>query len=162
MSGDTLITPAIVAMLGQTVDFPGKEVVDTTAIRRYAAGIHDLNPLYFDEQYAEASGCGGIIAPPTFVFDVCNNIFYDAGPDGREKARITIPGLRLARAGNEYEFFEPVRLGDVIDRRRTVVSVFERDSQKMGKIIFVVCEYKYTNQTGRLLGINRETVMFFK
>jgi len=57
-------------MLGKEEYFPGREVVDISSIRRYAQAISDLNPLYLDEEYAKKSEYGGIIAPPTFIFDV--------------------------------------------------------------------------------------------
>lgn len=162
MSEESLITPEIRAMMGQEVESPGQEVVDTTAIRRYAAAIGDLDPLYLDEEYARKTSYGGIVAPPTFVFDVSNNIFTEVGEDGREKGRVTLPGLRVARGGNEWQFFEPARPGDVINRKRKIAEIYEREGRRAGKILFVVTETSYTNQRGQLLGINRETLMFFK
>lgn len=162
MPEETLITPEIRQMLGQQAVSPGKEVVDVSIIRRYAASIGDLNPLYLDERYARESSYGGIIAPPQFVFDVSNNIFSDVGDDGRDTARVSIPGFRVARAGNEFEFFEPVRPGDVINKKRRIAEMYEKEGKKAGKILFVISETSYTNQKGTLLGLNRETLMFFK
>lgn len=161
-SQESLITPEIKAMLDQETVYPGKEMVDATAIRRYAAAIGELDPLYLDEEYAKKTIYGGIIAPPTFVFDVSNNIFGDVGEDGREKGRVTLPGLRVARGGNEWQFFEPVRPGDVIDRKRKIAEIYEKAGRKAGNIVFVVTETSCTNHKGQLLGINRETLMFFK
>jgi acyl dehydratase len=33
-------------------------------IQAYARAIGDLNPLYFDEEYAKQTAIGGLIAPP--------------------------------------------------------------------------------------------------
>lgn len=162
MAEESLITPEIRAMLGQEALSPGQETADRTAIRRYAAAIGDLNPLYLDEEYAKKTSYGGIVAPPTFVFDVSSNIFSEVGEDGRDKARISIPGLRVARGGNDWQFFEPVRLGDVVSRRRKIVDIYERPGKKAGTILFVISETTYTNQKGQLLGISRETLMFFR
>ena len=160
-SEESLITPEIQAMLGQEIDLPSIEVIDRTSILRYAQAISDVDPLYLDKNHAPKRGRGGVTAPPTFMFDIVP-ASTDIGDDGRDLTRVKLPGFRLARAGNEYQFFEPVRPGDTINRRRKIVDIFERESKKMGKIIFVVYDITYTNQKGELLGVNRETLMFFR
>jgi len=113
---ETLITPEIRAMLGKEEYFPGREVVDISSIRRYAQAISDLNPLYLDEEYAKKSEYGGIIAPPTFIFDVSHDISTEIGEDGRDLSRVTIQGMNALRGGNEYRFLEPARPGDIVNR----------------------------------------------
>lgn len=162
MAEQSLITPEIKAMLGQEVYYAGKEVIDRTAIRRYAQAISDLNPLYIDEEFAKKSKYGGIIAPPTFIFDVSHDIFAEVGEDGRDLSRVTIPNLNAVRGGNEYQVFELARPGDIINRRRKVTDIYEKKGKKAGKILFVVYETTYTNQKDKLLGVCRETMMFVK
>jgi len=159
---ETLITPEIRAMLGKEEYFPGREVVDISSIRRYAQAISDLNPLYLDEEYAKKSEYGEIIAPPTFIFDVSHDIFTDIGEDGRDLSRVTIPGMNAVRGGNEYQFFEPARPGDIVNKRRKIIDIYEKESKRAGKILFIVYDTTYTNQNGKVLGICRETMMFLK
>lgn len=160
MDKGSLITPEIRAMLGQEAYFPGKEAIDRTAIRRYAQAISDLNPLYIDEEFAKKSTYGGIIAPPTFIFDVSHDTFVEVGEDGRDLSRVTIHGLNAVRGSNEYQFFEPARPGDIVNRRRKITDVYEKKGKKAGMILFVVYETTYTNQKERLLGACREIMMF--
>ncbi len=161
MSEDSLLTPDIKAMVGLETDLPDPESIDKTTIMRYVQAISDLNPLYIDEEYAKETDYGGIIAPPTYMFDVIPAA-TEIGNDGRDVTRIALPGFKVARGGNEYQFLEPARPGDVIMRRGKIVDVFERDSKKVGKIIFIVYDTTYSNQDARVLGINRETLLFFK
>lgn len=161
MSEESLLTAEIKAMVGEEAELPVLEEIGKTSIIRYAHAISDLNPLYFDEEYAKKTEFGGVIAPPTYIFDVVS-ADTETGDDGRDLTRIALPGFRVARGGNEYQFFEPVRPGDVISRKRKIIDVFERDSKKVGKIIFIVYDTTYTNQEGKLLSINRETLMFFR
>ena len=161
MPEDSLLTPDIKAMVGLETNLPNLESIDKTTIIRYVQAISDLNPLYIDEEYAKETDYGGIIAPPTFIFDVIPAA-TEIGADGRDVTRIALPGFKVARGGNEYQFLEPARPGDVIMRRRKIVDVFERDSKKVGKIIFIVYDTTYSNQDARVLGINRETLLFFK
>jgi len=161
MPEDSLLTPDIKAMVGLETNLPNLESIDKTTIIRYVQAISDLNPLYIDEEYAKETEYGGIIAPPTFIFDVMPAA-TEIGDDGRDVTRIALPGFKVARGGNEYQFLEPARPGDVIMRRRKIVDVFERDSKKVGKIIVIVYDTTYSNQDARVLGINRETLLFFK
>ncbi len=161
MSEESLLTAEIKTMVGQETDLPILEEVDKASIIRYAHAISDLNPLYLDGEYARKTEFGGVIAPPTYIFDVVSAA-TEIGDDGRDLTRIALPGFRVARGGNEYQFFEPARPGDVISRKRKIIDVFERDSKKVGKIIFIVYDTTYINQESKLLGINRETLMFFK
>jgi acyl dehydratase len=161
MSEDSILTPDIKAMLGQETNLPALEPIDKTTIIRYVQATSDSNPLYTDEEYAKGTAYGGIIAPPNFIFDVIPT-GTEIGDDGRDLTRIALPGFRVARGGNEYQFLEPARPGDMITRKRKIVDVFERDSKKVGKIIFIVYDTTYSNQDARVLGINRETLLFFK
>ena len=162
MSEGTLITPEIKAILGKEEYFPGKEVVDRSSIRRYAQSISDLNPLYLDDEFARQSKYGGIVAPPTYIFDVSHDIFAEIGEDGRDLTRVTVPGMNAVRGGNEYEFYEPVKPGDVVNRRRKVIDIYEKEGKKAGRILFITYETTYMNQKGAVLGICRETMMFLK
>jgi acyl dehydratase len=162
MTDETLITPEIKAMLGKEEYFPGKEVVDRSSIRRYAQAISDLNPLYLDDEFARQSKYGGIVAPPTYIFDVSHDIFAEIGEDGRDLTRVTVPGMNAVRGGNEYEFCEPVKPGDVVNRRRKVIDIYEKEGKKAGKILFITYETTYVNQNGTVLGKCRETMMFLK
>jgi acyl dehydratase len=161
MPEDSLLTPDIKAMVGLETNLPNLESIDKTTIIRYVQATSDSNPLYTDEEYAKETAYGGIIAPLAFIFDVIPT-GTEIGDDGRDVTRIALPGFKVARGGNEYQFLEPARLGDVIKRRRKIVDIFERDSKKVGKIIFIVYDTTYSNQDARVLGINRETLLFFK
>ncbi len=140
---------------------PSIEAIDKSSIRRYARSISDSNPLYLDEEFAKKTEYGGIIAPPTLIFDIVPT-FSGVGEDGRDLTKIALHGLKFVSGGSEYQFFQPARPGDVVNRKREIVEVYERESKTKDKIIFVVYDIIYTNQEGDLLGINRETLMFFK
>ncbi|MFH1485355.1 MAG: MaoC family dehydratase N-terminal domain-containing protein [Chloroflexota bacterium] len=163
MVEDNSIPAELMRMLGQETESPGTEVVDSSAIRRYAAALNDLNPLYLDDEHAKKTGYGGIIAPPTFIFDVTNDVFAPVGEDGRDLRRIQRPpGYRGLRGGNEYEFIQPVRPGDIISRKRKIIDVYQKPGRKSGPITFVISETSYFNQRGDLLAKNRETAMYVK
>jgi acyl dehydratase len=144
---------------GKEKTFHTSEEVGRAVIKRFAAAIGDSNPLYWDEQYARESPYGGIIAPPTLIFELNYNVGGDIGDDGLDQGLQNWLGFGagMQRAGNEYEIFQPVRPDDVITLKHRITSVAEKQG-KRGKLVFVVTEISYTNQRGELLGINRETI----
>ena len=63
------------------------------------------------------------------------------------------------RAGNRYQFFQPVGVGEQIRIERKVTDLKEKDG-KSGALLFLAYDLKYTNKKGELLGINNETLVF--
>ena len=45
---------------------PTLNEVEKGAIRRFAEALGDYNPIYYDEDYARASGFASVVAPPSF------------------------------------------------------------------------------------------------
>ena len=126
---------------------PRSEEVETGAIRRFVNALGDHNPLYEDGELARKSRYGGKIAPPLFVITF-----------GRQ--RRPQPDTRLGRAminaGTEYEFFQPIRPGDVITHTSKLVDVKERMG-RLGRMFISVTETTYVNQRGEMVAIARGT-----
>jgi len=53
--------------IGDTLE-PWCHEATRDAIRHYAHGIGDANPLWCDPEYARGTGFGDVIAPPSFLF----------------------------------------------------------------------------------------------
>ncbi|MCS7207468.1 MAG: MaoC family dehydratase N-terminal domain-containing protein [Dehalococcoidia bacterium] len=126
---------------------PVSTLVEKGHIRRFAEAIGDPNPLFTDEAAARRTRYGGIIAPPTFLRAVRT-----------EMVALDLPGSRLLDAGSEWEYFEPVRPGDVITAVARVVDVRERPL-RVGQALFVVQEITYTNQFGQKVATQRSTLI---
>ena len=121
--------------------------VEKGAIRRFAEAIGDPNPLWNDEADAGRSRYGGLIAPPTFL--------RSAGIT-RPPLPFEIPYERRLDGGSEWEYFEPLRVGDHITIVARIVDVSERTG-KIGTMLFTVAEVTYTNQFDQLVAIQRNT-----
>ena len=155
MSYDKPIDSRVASLLGKEEVFHAAEEIGKATVRKFAAAIGDYNPLYWDEQFAEKSGYGGIIAPPTLIFEVNCDVGDEI--DDIDRWQKWFGFSNMQRASNEYEIFQPARPDDVITRRRKIVGVTEKQ-RKTGKLIFLTTETTYTNQRGELLGFNRDTV----
>lgn len=58
------------------------------------------------------------------------------------------------KAGDDYEFLAPVRVGDTITIDGRVAAVEEKQG-KMGQMFLMVTELTYTNQRGEKVGVSR-------
>ena len=58
--------------------------------------------------------------------------------------------------GNDYEYFLPIRPGDMITTRSKIVDIVEREG-RAGKLIITTSERTFTNQNGEVVGIARGT-----
>lgn len=72
------------------------------AIRHYALGIGDDNPLWLDPEYARKTRYGGIIAPPTILY-AANRVIsgYVGG----------LPGIHAMFAGTDWTWHLPIVAG---------------------------------------------------
>ncbi len=116
------------------------EEATATAIRRFADGIGDSNPLWRDEKYARKTRYGCIVAPPSWVSAVCANV------------QMGWPGLGGFRGGTDYEFYKPILIGDRITPE-VVYLGFDgpMPSQFAERIIKDHYENRYCNQKGELV-----------
>ncbi|OGO38824.1 MAG: hypothetical protein A2147_04380 [Chloroflexi bacterium RBG_16_57_8] len=153
--------------IGRTVETSVFEV-EKEPIRRFADAVGDMNPLYWDEEYARKSRHGSIIAPPGFI----SSLWFTGrsvkwGPRERTTESLGPPELMaaLARAGYrriidtgiDYEFFQPVKAGDAISSTTVVRDIMERG--KDTKVAFLITETTHTNQDGRVVAKARSTTI---
>jgi len=73
-----------------------KEPVRTMDIRRWAQAMQNPNPLYYDEEYAEQSAFGRIVAPQSFT------VACDVGHGATPAIQGSIPGSHMLFGGDEW------------------------------------------------------------
>jgi len=81
----------------------GNELACKETIKRFVDGVGDINPLWQDEAYAAETCYGTIVAPPSWLYSVI-------GPGVQHG----LPGVHSFHAGDDWEFYKPVLLGDRI------------------------------------------------
>ena len=154
MAGSTILAK-LKSFVGYKTEFTDDQPIEEGMIKRFAEAIGDDNPLYHDKEFAERSPLGGIIAPPTFLFEWNHHEALWADEKGAYIADIPLPP-RLVRAGHEYEFTQPLRHGDIITTRSEIADVFEKQ-RPSGSMIFIITRSTYTNQRGETLGTQQGT-----
>lgn len=100
-----------------------------------------LNPLLYDEKAAKAGPYGDVIAFPTFVVNFAMTPFGAAVSD--PTLDINLP--MLLHGEQEFEFFEVMRPGDVMETLGTITEIYEK-----AKKDFLVVVTESRNQHGKL------------
>jgi acyl dehydratase len=140
-----------------TITFP----IEATHILMFARAIGDENAVYSDAEQAKRSEVGGIIAPPTFAAAVAQfnpegsrprpgEKWFGSGktPSGVEGKAPSAGGLN---AEQHFEYFRPVRPGEVLHAETRPGKTWERESKRAGKLMFSDRITEFRDQHGELV-----------
>jgi len=157
-----LLTDEVLAEVGREVVYEAPDEIGRASIRYFATAIGADNPVYVDAEVARSSGFRDVIAPPTFVCETNQFTALKADGDGYvgHSWGLEIPGTRLLRGGNEYEFIRPLVPDDRITVRWRIVEATERSSSDGRSLLFLVSEAEYSDALGEIVARNRETLIF--
>ncbi|MBI4539106.1 MAG: MaoC family dehydratase N-terminal domain-containing protein [Gemmatimonadetes bacterium] len=127
------------ALTGQEVRerSPWNTVVTADAIRHFAYGISDDNPLWLDPDHAARSPYGRLVAPPAFLTSVLYPILHGAP--------MAVP-LSSLIGGIEYRWFRPILEDDVLRAASKQTDLNEKKSGSGRRLIFIIGETTYWNQ----------------
>lgn len=121
--------------------------VEKGAIIKFAQAIGDDNPIFNDEIAARNTRYGGLIAPPTFLRSVIVE---------RPEYLFEMPYDRLLDGGSEWEYFEPVRVGDRITAVSRITDMSERTG-RMGLMVMTTYVITYRNQFDQVMATQTST-----
>jgi acyl dehydratase len=107
------------------------------AIRHFAFGTDDGNPLWLDPDYAAKGPYGKIVAPPAFLVSVLYPILHGAP---------MVAPLSSLIGGLEYEWQLPVFAGDRLRAQSVQKEMYEKKSKTGKRLIFIISECTYWNQ----------------
>ena len=156
MVDDSLITEDLRSKIGIELESVICKV-EQGMIQRFVLAIDDPNSLWQDEELAGKGRYGGIVAPPTFILTV--------GFEQMQQQRAALalmPYEGGLHGGTELECYQSVRPGDVITGIPKVVDIRERQSQRMGKMLFMTVELTYKNQRQELVAKCRQMFIRYK
>jgi acyl dehydratase len=120
------------AALGRKRQVPGwNSEVTRDSIWHFAQGIGDDNPLWWDDDYAEASPWGRLVAPPGYI------VSHTTGPlvkpeHGQMSTAAYLPGVMGVYAGSRWEWRRPVHVGERISATAELDKVEVNDSSRFG------------------------------
>jgi len=116
------------------------QFVSREAIRNYALGIGDVNPLWRDEDYAKKTRYKGIVAPLGW--------FYSVFPTWVLQG---LPGVQAFHSGNDWTFYKPVFCGDTITPECIFTGFDVKTSKFAGKMAREYQRANFYNQRKELV-----------
>ena len=125
-----------------------QRVATPEAIRQFAQGLGDLNPLWCDPAYAAATAWGGLLAPPAFLNAVCEG-----------QAIVGLPGLIAFFVGARWEWNGVIRAGDSFSVDNELLPLADKTSPGQPARVFQQGVLRYRNQRGEVAGSCRWDMM---
>ncbi len=124
--------------------------VEAGMTRYYASSLEDGNPSYWDEDFA-TEYWGGLIAPPGMIQSW--GIKLPWRPDGPGAApalvsMVPLPGDKPINISTDVEYFQPVKVGDLLTVHDSVVDVSDEKQTAVGRGHFLTTQSEYRNQKG--------------
>lgn len=118
---------------------PWVTFVTEDAIRHFAQGTDDDNPLWTDPVYAAKTRHGKLTAPPAFVFANRYPILHGAP--------LKAPLASLI-GGVEVEWQDSIHAGDTLQSESKQKDFFEKRNKEGRRLNFVISEVTYRNEKG--------------
>jgi acyl dehydratase len=122
---------------------PFVEELNADAIRHYAYGIGDTNPLWVDRDYAAASRHGHQ-APPTILYAMDKILSgYVSG----------LSGVHAMFAGTTFRWHRRLVAGDRLSGSARLKDLVERPSQFAGRSVQQIYEITFTDQNDDVVAV---------
>ncbi len=146
------ITPEMRANIG--VEGPPRLMeLDRTSIRMFARAVGHTDSVFYDAEVAKKRGYRDIIAPPGYLGTAPFRPSVEAAAP-RQRAGGMTRGLN---AGNEYEYFDVICAGDVLEARGKTVDIVER-AGSIGPMIITTSETTFKRLSdGKVVAKGRGT-----
>ena len=145
-----------------------EEPVTWSRIKKWARVNEDLNPLWFDEEYARNSRWGGIVAPPLFLMTIDAGTVPAAYFVGKlftpaPNAVLNLEKYRTFRGvmqtDSDWEFFKPVRPGDMISPKAKCTEIYWKQGKRY-RLLVTSGVTTYTNQKGQTVASCRTGAVY--
>jgi acyl dehydratase len=138
------LTSKIIAELSRTIGHESplpqfNTAATADAVRHFALGRGDDNPLFCDQDYAAGSRFGGLIAPNTFVLSC-----------GFPRSR-GLPGIHALFTGIDLHCHVPIKVGTEICATTALHALDERQGDFAGRQYQQTSITKYSDNQGQLL-----------
>jgi acyl dehydratase len=115
-------------------------------VRHFCWGIGDVNPLWFDEEYAKASSVGGLTAPPSFLYS------FHPG-----YVQIGLPGVHGLHASSDWTLHRRVRVPQRFRAICWLDHVDQRESSFGGSSVWVTFRTAYVDESDTVIADNVST-----
>lgn len=125
----------------------------TEAIRNFAFGYGDDNPLYCDSDYGRSTRWNGQIAPAIMVGILNKGLRGDRLDRDLKGGRYR--GIHEFASAFAWEFYRPLRPGDTVYSFKRLDAVEEKATEFAGRSVFRTQRWVKMNQNADVLAVHR-------
>jgi acyl dehydratase len=152
MAGHATITEDALERIRQRMGVPVRrrhphiQLASQDAIRHFAYGMGDTNPLWVDPDYAATTRYGGVLAPPCILYamdDICSGQFGG------------LPGIHNMFAGTRFEWFHPIKVNDTLTATSALSGLEEKRSAFARRTVLQSYDTTFTNHDGLVVATAR-------
>ncbi|MFZ4603870.1 MAG: FAS1-like dehydratase domain-containing protein [Caulobacterales bacterium] len=144
-------------LLGHDVASREREYVTTTsvdAIRNFAHGVGNDNPLHCDPDYSRTTRWGGVIAPAMMAGIINTPLLGDPMPaEVKAKTKGLFRGIHVFVSGGEWTFYNPIYPGDTIYSYSGEETIEVKPSEFAGRTVTQIRRDVKFNQRGEVVGV---------
>ncbi|MEU7813997.1 MaoC family dehydratase N-terminal domain-containing protein [Pseudonocardia sp. NPDC049154] len=126
------------------------------AIRNFAFGVGDDNPLYTTEEYGQNTRWGGQIAPNSMSQIIGYPMQGDPMPEHAKKAAKSLfKGIHVFVSGGTTDWYRPIYPGDRLFSYNGEESLDVKNSEFAGRSVVKVRRDVKVNQRGEVVSVHR-------
>ena len=131
-------------------------VASSDALRNWAMGSGDDNPLYTDEEYGASTRWGSQIGHGTMAGHLGGPMLGDGMPEEIKKATKSLfRGIHVFVSGGTWDWYRPLVPGDRIYSYSGEESLDVKKSEFAGRSVIQVARKVAINQRGEVVGVYR-------
>ncbi len=145
------------------------DAVEEGTIRRWLEVLEFGCPLHYDEKAAKEAGYKGIFAPCTMLQTYSrpanwqpgqptlwqsDHLNFTMGPQAKQ-CEIPVPGTCSFETDIEFEYIQPLYLGDRVSLRDRLLLNVNPKHTSVGEGAFLTWENRFYNQHGDLVAVGR-------
>ena len=116
------------------------ETTTKDAIKHFAWGIGDDNPLWLDPNYAVASSVGSLIAPPCILYALDSTIIAPK-----------LPGVQWIYAGTDFVWFDHIKVNTSFDISAELLSQQIKKGRRFPRWVLQSGKVKYHDRNKNLI-----------
>jgi acyl dehydratase len=132
------------------------KVLSPDAIRNFARGYGDDNPLFVDDEYGPTTRWGSQIAPPMIGIALASPLYGDPVPEEiRKGTRGLFAGIHVFVSGQSTEWYRPLFPGDELFSFGGIESTEVKKSEFADRSVIRVARTVSMNQRAEIVQITR-------
>lgn len=122
--------------------------VEKGFLKLFAQVTGETDPVYFDEQAAQAAGHPGLPMPPTYLFSLALSAPADRGNVFDKTNGIGVEMASVLHGEQSFTYYKPIHAGDELLLTTKTTDIY---AKKGGALEFIVQDTFAVDSTGELI-----------